>query len=92
MPIVKKDAKVTHTRTGIVGAGLAGIAASLNFLDNNYTDFLVYEALDRVGGRCNTIEYQESFLEIGAQVSNDFMTVLVALKCYFLFISIYMDK
>lgn len=69
MSVFKEDVrKATYTRTVIVGSGLAGIAASLNFLDNKYNDFLVYEALDRVGGRCYTIEYQDSFLEIGAQV------------------------
>lgn len=68
MSVFKEDVrKATYTRTVIVGSGLAGIAASLNFLDNKYNDFLVYEALDRVGGRCYTIEYQDSFLEIGAQ-------------------------
>lgn len=57
-----------HVRTVIVGAGLAGISAALNLLKNNYEDFLVFEALDRIGGRCHTIEYENSFLEMGAQV------------------------
>lgn len=43
--------QVIHVKTVIIGAGMAGIAASINLLENNYNDFLVFEALERIGGR-----------------------------------------
>ncbi len=46
-----------QTKTVIIGAGLAGISTAINLFNNNYTDFLVFEALDRIGGRCCTVDY-----------------------------------
>ncbi len=57
-----------HTRTVIVGAGMAGISTAVNLLKNRYSDFLMFEALERIGGRINTIDYGNSFIEMGAQV------------------------
>ena len=48
---------------------MSGISAATNLLNKNYEDFLVYEALDRVGGRCYTLDYGTSFIEYGAQVT-----------------------
>ena len=42
------------TRTVIIGAGVSGLAAANNLLNNGYTDFVVIEALDRIGGRIFT--------------------------------------
>lgn len=47
----------TFVKTAIVGAGVAGISTALNLLKNNYENFMIFEALDRIGGRVNTIEY-----------------------------------
>ena len=52
----------------IIGAGVSGISTAVNLLKKNYNDLLIFEALDRIGGRVNTIDYGDSFLEIGAQV------------------------
>ena len=52
-----KSAAPIQIRTVIIGAGLAGISTAINLLENNYDYFLVFEALDRIGGRCHTIEY-----------------------------------
>jgi monoamine oxidase len=46
---------VIHCKTAIIGAGLSGISAALNLLNNNYNDFIVFEALERIGGRACTI-------------------------------------
>jgi monoamine oxidase len=62
-----------HVRTVIVGSGVSGISCANNLLKNDYTDFLIFEALDRVGGRVFTIEHEDSFLEIGAQVNIHFI-------------------
>ena len=57
-----------NTKTVIIGAGVSGISTAVNLLKKNYNDLLIFEALDRIGGRVNTIDYGDSFLEIGAQV------------------------
>lgn len=46
--------KIIQCKTVIIGAGMAGIGASLNFFNNNYNDFMVFEALERIGGRVFT--------------------------------------
>ncbi len=59
-----------NTKTVIIGAGVSGISTAVNLLKNNYDDFLIFEAMDRIGGRCHTLNYDESFIELGAQVKN----------------------
>jgi monoamine oxidase len=46
--------KVVHVRTAIIGAGASGISAAVNLLNNKYENFLVFEGLERVGGRVCT--------------------------------------
>ena len=46
-------------KTLIIGAGFAGLTAAANFFRNDYDDFFVLEAHDRVGGRCFTIDHGE---------------------------------
>ena len=58
---------VINTKTAIIGSGMSGISTSMDLLKAGYKDFLVFEALNRVGGRINTINYEDSFLENGAQ-------------------------
>ena len=41
----------------IIGCGISGIAAAITLLENKYENFFIIEGLDRIGGRCNTIEY-----------------------------------
>ena len=48
-----------HLNTAIIGAGVSGITAAVDLLNKNYEDFLIFEALDRVGGRCHTVDYGE---------------------------------
>ena len=43
-------------KTVIIGSGVSGISCGINLLENNYDDWLIFEALDRFGGRCSTIE------------------------------------
>jgi monoamine oxidase len=44
-------------KTLIVGAGISGIAASIELLNNNYDDFLIIESQERIGGRCFTLKH-----------------------------------
>jgi monoamine oxidase len=34
---------------------MSGLSAGVNLLNNSYNDFLMFEALDRIGGRVETI-------------------------------------
>lgn len=45
---------IINTKTVILGAGISGISCAVNLLKNNYNDFIVFEALERIGGRICT--------------------------------------
>ena len=38
-----------RTKTAIIGSGMSGLSTAVNFLKNNYQDFLIVEAEDRIG-------------------------------------------
>ncbi|XP_066589216.1 spermine oxidase-like isoform X2 [Prorops nasuta] len=56
-----------RTRIIIVGAGMAGIAAAKTLEDNNFRDYLLLEAQEQVGGRINTINWNQTWIDCGAQ-------------------------
>ena len=45
-----------HHRVVIIGAGIAGLSCGKYLIDNGIDDFVIVEAHDRIGGRCQTIE------------------------------------
>lgn len=45
------------TKTIIVGAGAAGIAAASKLLQNGMNDFVILEANNRIGGRVHTVDF-----------------------------------
>jgi monoamine oxidase len=63
----KSDMKYLHCKTAIVGAGLAGISTAHTLLKKKYNDFLIFEAENRIGGRCLTMKHDKGFLELGPQ-------------------------
>ena len=54
MSFVERTKNILCVKTSIIGSGVAGIAAANHFLNNDYNDFCVFEALDRIGGRCHS--------------------------------------
>lgn len=46
-------------RIVVIGAGLAGLAATLTLLENGFTDVSVLEASDRIGGRVLSVQHSE---------------------------------
>ena len=40
----------------IIGAGIAGVSAATTLVNAGFTDFVILEATDRVGGRIWTID------------------------------------
>ncbi|XP_071024608.1 spermine oxidase-like [Oncorhynchus clarkii lewisi] len=53
-------------RIVVIGAGLAGLAATKSLLESGFTDVTVLEASDRVGGRVQSIQHGQTTLELGA--------------------------
>jgi uncharacterized protein with NAD-binding domain and iron-sulfur cluster len=41
----------------IIGAGIAGLSCAKYLIENNMDDFIILEAGDRIGGRCQTIQF-----------------------------------
>lgn len=48
--------QVIRVKTAIIGAGFSGISAAVNLLNHGHKDFLIFEALERIGGRVDTIK------------------------------------
>lgn len=46
-------------RIVVIGAGLAGLAATQTLLENGFTNVTVLEALDCIGGRVQSVQYGE---------------------------------
>ncbi|MBN3311130.1 spermine oxidase [Amia ocellicauda] len=53
-------------RIVVIGAGLAGLAATKTLLENGFTDVTILEASDRIGGRVQTVQLGQATLELGA--------------------------
>ncbi|XP_023655205.1 spermine oxidase isoform X2 [Paramormyrops kingsleyae] len=53
-------------RIVVIGAGLAGLAATKTLLENGFTDVTVLEASDRIGGRVQSVQNGQATLELGA--------------------------
>lgn len=44
-------------RIVVIGAGLAGLAATKSLLENGFTNVTILEASDRIGGRVQSIQH-----------------------------------
>ncbi|KAJ8965965.1 hypothetical protein NQ314_003813 [Rhamnusium bicolor] len=51
----------------IIGAGPAGIAAATRLLENNFNNIKILEAEPRIGGRINSVEFGDAYVDLGAQ-------------------------
>ncbi|KAF5287615.1 hypothetical protein FQA39_LY15818 [Lamprigera yunnana] len=54
----------------IIGAGASGIAAATKLLENGFSDVLVLEAEDRIGGRIHSVIFGDAKVDLGAQWSH----------------------
>ncbi|XP_057321887.1 spermine oxidase [Microplitis mediator] len=50
----------------IIGAGMAGLSAANHLLKNNFSDFVIIEARNRIGGRICSTKIGEDNIELGA--------------------------
>lgn len=47
--------KIFDTKLAIIGAGISGVSCAITLLDNRFDDFYIFEANERIGGRCFTV-------------------------------------
>ncbi|KAI4468259.1 flavin monoamine oxidase [Holotrichia oblita] len=59
--------KICSSKVIIIGTGPSGIAAATKLLKNNVSDILILEAENRIGGRINSIEFGDAFVDMGAE-------------------------
>ena len=51
----------------IIGAGIAGLSAAVDLIENGVTQILILEGQNRIGGRIQTSELGIEPIELGAQ-------------------------
>lgn len=73
--------KVTRTKLVIVGAGIAGLAAAKTLDEADFKDYLLIEAQNEIGGRIQSIPWNEAWIECGAQFVHGDQSQLAQL-CY----------
>ncbi|KOC63640.1 Spermine oxidase [Habropoda laboriosa] len=71
----------TGTKLAIIGAGIAGLAAAKTLEDVNFKDYLLIEAQNEVGGRINSVLWNKTWIEHGAQFIHGDQSQLAQL-CY----------
>uniref|UniRef100_A0AC35TZU0 Amino_oxidase domain-containing protein n=1 Tax=Rhabditophanes sp. KR3021 TaxID=114890 RepID=A0AC35TZU0_9BILA len=59
-----------HESVVIIGAGFAGIAAFNHLKKNGYTNVKLVEGSNRIGGRVFPFQYEDGYLQFGAQFIN----------------------
>ncbi|CAD6204122.1 GSCOCG00009874001-RA-CDS [Cotesia congregata] len=55
------------TKVLIIGAGASGISAGCQLIKNNFNDFVILEAKNRIGGRIFTTRFGDNVVDLGAQ-------------------------
>ena len=55
-----------NTRICIIGGGPAGLSAGMYLEQKGYTNYTIFERLDRVGGKCWSPHYNGRRYEMGA--------------------------
>ncbi|XP_012259832.2 spermine oxidase-like [Athalia rosae] len=54
------------TRVVIVGGGIAGLAAAKTLEEEDWEDYILLEAQDKIGGRIDSIPWNDNWIECGA--------------------------
>ncbi|KAG5677755.1 hypothetical protein PVAND_007486 [Polypedilum vanderplanki] len=51
----------------IIGAGISGITAAVSLIKSQFTNVIILEAENRIGGRIETVSFANGFIDLGAQ-------------------------
>lgn len=51
-------------RVIIIGAGIAGLSCAKYLIENDIDDFIIIEANNQIGGRCQTVEFCMKYIYI----------------------------
>ncbi|CAF0719718.1 unnamed protein product [Adineta ricciae] len=57
-----------HYCVVIIGAGVAGLSCAKYLADNDIQDFVILEANNQIGGRCQTVEFMDQSIELGTEL------------------------
>ncbi|CAF1127976.1 unnamed protein product [Adineta steineri] len=57
-----------HYCVVIIGAGIAGLSCAKYLIENDIHDFIIIEANNQIGGRCETIPLMEHQIELGTEI------------------------
>lgn len=57
----------TKSEIIIIGAGASGIAAATRLLEHDCKKFIILEAESRLGGRIHSVQFDNAFVDLGAQ-------------------------
>jgi oxygen-dependent protoporphyrinogen oxidase len=60
------QAVTKNARIGVLGAGAAGLSAAHFLRKRGYTNVTVFEKLNRVGGKCETVWIDDRWYDVGA--------------------------
>lgn len=55
------------TRIVIIGCGASGTAAATKLMSNGFENIQILEAENRIGGRVNTVKFDDYLVDLGAQ-------------------------
>lgn len=61
-----KDPSELNKTIGIVGGGISGLACAYYLMQKGYKKIILFEAADRVGGKCYTVKYRNKSYEMGS--------------------------
>lgn len=55
------------TKIVLVGAGISGFSAASKLMELGYSNIVILEAENRIGGRINSVPFHKGFIDLGAQ-------------------------
>ncbi len=70
-------------RIAVVGAGAAGISAAHYLREKGYSNVVVFEERNRVGGKCSTVKIDSHYYDMGAVFTTSSYTEVIALAKQF---------
>ena len=51
----------------VIGSGLSGFSAARKLMENDFSNIIILEAENRIGGRINSVPFSDGIIDLGAQ-------------------------